>query len=66
MFTGPILKKVATNKFAVASAAASLAAYLNNPDSYLPWTVSNMYKTYQTGSVLGHLLFRQTIRLSSC
>jgi hypothetical protein len=36
MFTGPILKKVATNKFAVASAAASLAAYLNNPDSYLP------------------------------
>jgi hypothetical protein len=25
-----------------------------------------MYKTYQTGSVLGHLLFRQTIRLSSC
>lgn len=49
MFTGPILKKVATNKFAVASAAASLGAYLNNPDSYLPFMVSNMYKTYKTG-----------------
>jgi hypothetical protein len=49
MFTGPILRKVGTNKFAVASATASIAAYLNNPDSYLPFMVTNMYKTYKTG-----------------